>query len=162
MQRAIRITSTVAPVYVVLGALIDELSDHIASLEVSIVSNPDFTEGMGRSLAQGVKAVVRDHPDCKRLLVLLVDQPWISPELLRAYLPGEAGSSTIFATDYGGKFGVPASFPAALFPRLLTLGGDAGARHILRDHPDIVGIVPPMEPFDLDTPEDYNKYYHDE
>jgi CTP:molybdopterin cytidylyltransferase MocA len=55
------------------------------------------------------------------------DMPAVSPDHLR--LLTRSGSLT--GSYYGGRTGVPAFFPSELFPELLRLTGDSGAKSLL-------------------------------
>jgi CTP:molybdopterin cytidylyltransferase MocA len=57
------------------------------------------------------------------------DQPAVTAGHLRKL----TATGEITASAYAGRRGVPAYFPAAAFPALMRLTGDAGARELLRD-----------------------------
>ena len=68
-----------------------------------------------------------------------------------------AGGAAIVAPRYREGRGNPVLFTAAVFPELLRLTGDQGARAIVEADAARVALVPfdlPM-PRDVDTPEDY-------
>ncbi|MEM0944866.1 MAG: nucleotidyltransferase family protein, partial [Pseudomonadota bacterium] len=127
----------------------------LAGLEVSPVENPRAAEGMGTSLAAGIRAL---PGEIDGVLVLLADMPDVTAEhldrLIAAFDPGE-GREIIRATDEAGRPGHPVLFGRRFFEPLAALDGDRGAREILADHPDFVTDVAigPAALTDLDTPE---------
>jgi len=118
-----------------------------------LVVNPDFATGLAGSIAAGVAAVATV---ASGVLLLMADQPLIAPEQLRGMV--EAWSRNphgIVASEYAGIEGPPVIFPADLFPELLALRGDSGARSVLRAHPgSITRFSCPAAASDIDTPAD--------
>ncbi|MEM0943699.1 MAG: molybdopterin-binding/glycosyltransferase family 2 protein, partial [Pseudomonadota bacterium] len=127
----------------------------LAGLEVSPVENPRAAEGMGTSLAAGIRAL---PAEIDGVLVLLADMPDVTAahldRLIAAFDPSE-GREIIRATDEAGRPGHPVLFGRRFFEPLAALDGDRGAREILADHPDFVTDVAigPAALTDLDTPE---------
>jgi molybdenum cofactor cytidylyltransferase len=59
------------------------------------------------------------------------------------------------ACRYGDTVGVPAIFEATLFPRLLRIEGDRGAKSLLTESPaDLVTVDWPEGVLDIDRPRD--------
>ena len=85
------------------------------------IIDPNADEGMGTSIAAGVRA----GQSCSRLVVTLADMPLVEPEhLVRLAL----GSGTVFTCYRNGNFGSPAAFPLTAFSELRSLAGEAGAK----------------------------------
>ena len=105
---------------------------------------------MSASLRAGIAALNAQFPQCRRLLLLVCDQPYLRPEHLTALLqtPG-----SIAAAHYAGRLGVPAVFAQEHFPALASTRGDQGARTLLRTLP-VTAVPMPEAGFDVDTPED--------
>jgi CTP:molybdopterin cytidylyltransferase MocA len=82
------------------------------------------------------------------VVVLACDQPAVTAEHLRELA---RGGDEIVASSYAGRKGVPAYFPARVFPELLELRGDAGARGLLQTA-RVVEL--PGGELDIDTVED--------
>jgi molybdenum cofactor cytidylyltransferase len=145
-----------APVFVVLGANADEIQLQAQLLHCVALRNKEWAEGMASSLRLGIFAVIDAVPDASGAMVLVCDQPGLSVEHLRLLLAAHRDDpESIAASRYAGYPGVPAVFPRALFPALLELRGDRGARAILQQsglpiHP----IEFPQGEFDIDSPED--------
>ena len=106
-------------------------------------------------MVAGIEAL---SPTVEAAVIALGDQPAVP----RAVLMGlrEAHRATgrpIVAPRYREGRGNPVLFDATVFPELLRLTGDAGARGVIDADPDRVALVSfdlPM-PRDLDTPDDY-------
>ncbi len=146
------------PLVVVLGAAAPEVAKALAGLPVETVVNADWAEGMGSSLRVGVAAALERDSRLTELIVVLADQPGVTAEhlgRLRA-MRRETGCAVV-ATANGEVQMPPVLFAVEWFPRLLTLGGDAGARGLLRAAGDDLAVaVVPAGPWpDLDTPEEY-------
>lgn len=106
------------------------------------VVNPDWAEGMGSSFRLGVRSTARGTD----VLVALVDQPGLRPELLRrlaaAHAPGRVSAAGYPGPDGVPRRGHPVLFDAALAGRAAAgAAGDAGAREFLRVHPELVDVV---------------------
>ena len=67
-------------VVVVVGAHGEAVAEALAGLPVRTVDNPEWQEGMGRSLRVGVRAL----PEVEAVLVLLCDQLRVDSAHLRA------------------------------------------------------------------------------
>ena len=149
-----------APVFAVLGFEAETMRPELAGLPVEAVVNPAWQEGMGASLRTGMEAVRKADPLPDAVLILVCDQPRLSADHLRTLLsrhqsaPTTANSS-ITASVYAGRAGVPAVFASGLFSGLAALSGDRGARDLIRAHAAAVQGIPwPEGGLDLDRPED--------
>jgi molybdenum cofactor cytidylyltransferase len=126
-------------------------------LRVTFVVNRRAAEGQGTSIAAGVAAVEKT---AQAVLITLADIPF-GPALA---LPGivqryRRGVSSIVAPSYRGVRGHPVLFAKDVFPELLELDGDRGAREVVERDParrEIVEIDMD-QPADVDTPADLAK-----
>ena len=150
LARTIRIAqeSGVDEVFAVLGANAEALRAHAHI--ATIVENPHWQQGMATSIRAGITAASAYDA----ILLLTCDQPAVTPfHLLQLLVASEEGKR-IAASTYAARTGVPAIFPQKYFPELLTLEGDNGARHLLREHQDeVVKVVLENGELDLDTPQ---------
>ena len=118
----------------------------------STVRNPRWRDGMGRSLACGVRALDRSS---RAVLVCLADQPLLRAEDLAALaLAWRASPGSIVASRYAGRLGVPAIFPRSQFAALKALSGDRGAQALLASSNDVLGVPIPLAATDVDDPRD--------
>lgn len=140
-------------VTVILGAHARDLTHMLLHSPASVVINREWEEGMASSIRRGMAAV---PPGCEAVMMVLGDQVAVTADDLRRLLSAWKGeSSTIAASVYEGRAGVPAIFPSWCFSELSQLRGDQGARAILqRNMTRLVHVPMPNAAFDLDTPED--------
>lgn len=118
----------------------------------STVRNPRWRDGMGRSLAGGVRALDRR---ARAVLVCLADQPLLEAgDLAALVLTWRASPRSIVASRYAGKTGVPAIFPRAHFRALKSLSGDRGAQQLLASSHDVISVPMPLAAVDIDEPSD--------
>lgn len=140
---------------VVLGHEGEIIREALSGLPVHFVRNPTPEAGQGSSIARGISALT---PDTEAALIVMGDQPSLSPEIITRLLQTfrQSGKS-IVAPVYRGVQGNPVLFASALFPELRSLTGDRGARTLLEKDPGRVAQVPfdLTVPADLDTPEEY-------
>ena len=146
-----------SPVVVVLGAEVDGSSHAVEGLGVEIVFNEDWESGMGSSVAVGMLSIMSVEPDA--VLINLCDQPHVTGTKLRILLDTFADiRPPLIAAEYDGITGVPALFSKALFPQLLGLSGDKGARELIRNTPDAMTIALPEAAIDVDRKADLDAF----
>ena len=151
--------SGVEDIVVVSGHQDDLIRAAIPSFKASVVYNPDFEMGMGRSIAAGMMSV-RDR--CNAVMICLGDMPFIKPntycQLIRSFSKAQAHQKIITVPILNGRRGHPVIFGKNHFSALSNLNGADGARQIIQANHDYVIEVLVDDPGihqDLDTPEDY-------
>ena len=117
------------------------------------VCNANYRDGMGTSLARGIRALPGHTAGA---LVLLCDQPWISAaDIERLVNAWRQNPQQPAACRYGATIGVPAIFPRRCFADLATLSDDKGAQALIKNNLSQVSLVEcPAAARDIDTPED--------
>jgi molybdenum cofactor cytidylyltransferase len=125
--------------------------------DAELVHNPRAATGMASSLQAGLRAL---RPDMEAALVLLGDQPMVGSRtvaaLLRAWRQEGSRPAVAVARGDGGKWAPPVVLARELWDELMSLTGDAGARQVLDQRPELVDTVPALDRLDdVDTPEDY-------
>jgi molybdenum cofactor cytidylyltransferase len=140
-------------VIVVTGAEAERLRSVLADYAVRFVHNPDYEEGMGTSLREGVRAAAAGG-----IGICLADMPFIRTGTI-AELGNKLAkhSNSIVVPVSMGRRGHPVFFSERFRPALLELSGDEGARRVLGRYPDDVIEVKTEDRGvlqDLDTPED--------
>ena len=109
---------------------------------------------MASSIRAGIAALPQE---AERALLLVVDQVAVDGILLRRLLTlSDADPERPTGCAYSGTLGIPAVLPRRLFPELLTLSGDRGAKAILLRE-DAAALPFPEGILDLDTPEDLDR-----
>jgi molybdenum cofactor cytidylyltransferase len=148
--RAVRAAAALRPMWigVVVGAQAARVAAELGGVRVRVVRARRWREGLAASLAAGVRAAPRG---ARYLLVTTVDQ-WRVGAADLARLLGAATRGPA-AAAYSGRLGVPAVFPRGLWPALLRLRGDRGAREILERGPT-AAVPMAVAATDLDTPAD--------
>lgn len=153
------LASSVSRVLVVLGAHAELLASELPGLQIEIVDNPGWADGMGTSVAAATRRLLALDPVPDAALFLLADQPLVGARAIDALLlPWRTMAAPIVASSVGGRLGAPALFTSRFFPELAALTGDRGARDVLRAHADVAVALPmPEAGVDVDTPEDYER-----
>lgn len=120
--------------------------------DLPMVHAESFALGMAESLKAGLRAAPADWDAA---LVVLGDMPFVRPETLRALSEALAGGAPAVAPVHEGRRGNPAGFSRGVWPRLMGLQGDSGARALLDQLAAVlVEIDDPGIHRDIDRPED--------
>lgn len=147
------------PVVVVLGANACELQAAIGNSKADLVYNAVWQEGIASSIRCGLSSLLQLTPDLERVIFMVCDQPFVTVELLQQLvaLQKESGKK-IVAAKYADTMGIPAVFDNSLFPELLKLQGDTGAKKIIQQHAaELITIDFPLGHIDIDTKEDFER-----
>ena len=129
VRRAVEtaLASRAARVTVVVGSDAERVRAELADLPVHIVENRNWESGQGSSVACGVSAL----GDCGAAILMVADQPFVTAEHLNRLMDAWASErARIYASAVGGVQGNPTLFDAELFPELMALSGDKGARQL--------------------------------
>jgi molybdenum cofactor cytidylyltransferase len=154
------LASGCVPVIVVLGAHEAEIRPALLGLNVEIVVNDRWAEGMGTSIQAGLVALAiweLEHREIAGTILALSDQPFVNSVFLRglAEKHNESGRP-IVAAQYAGTAGVPAFFARETFSLLMALKPEHGCKAVILDHSgDTLLVDCPEAARDIDTPEDY-------
>jgi CTP:molybdopterin cytidylyltransferase MocA len=158
-------------VIVVLGYAEGEVRSRAGLSEdprLAIVANPGWEEGMASSLRRGVEAAA----EAEAVIVALGDQPDTDPEVVGRLVTAFRGGATLAVPVHGvpaetgiderataetgiESTGHPVLFARALFPELLALRGDKGARDVVKRHWSEAVKVAAVPLHDVDTEGDY-------
>jgi molybdenum cofactor cytidylyltransferase len=134
----------------------DGVAEALRALGCDVTVCPDADQGMGASLAHAVRYSVHDSlPAAASWLIALGDMPHLKQSTIRELAKAVTGGAVIAAPLNGGKRGNPVAFGAACLAQLLALGGDEGARRILKLYPVTEVVVDDPGIFqDIDLPGD--------
>jgi molybdenum cofactor cytidylyltransferase len=145
-----------SPVVVVLGASAEEILDRVDLGGAPVVINPEWEEGIASSLRVGFDWLAREGGG-EWAFVALGDQPRVPGEVPSALLAeAEESGRPAIVPVYRYQRGNPVLVGRRLWPRMMSLQGDAGAASLLQAHPAWVHEVRfdhPM-PADVDLPGD--------
>jgi molybdenum cofactor cytidylyltransferase len=150
------LVSSLGHVLVVLGSARAEVAAALAGLPLQFVENADYAAGQSTSLRAGIAAL---EPDVAAAMILLGDQPFVTAAIINQLIGAwQTSGKSIVAPSFRGQRGNPVLFSRVVFPELLAVTGDRGARDVLRADPARVELVPfdddrPL--IDIDTPDQY-------
>ncbi len=149
------LSSRASPVVVVSGHERARIEAALASLDVRLVHNPDYAQGLSTSVKAGLAAL---PPESEAAIVCLGDMPQVTSALidrLIAAFDPERNALVVLPT-FSGKRGNPVLWSRRFFPELIALEGDVGARHLIGAYPEVVTEVPVENAaamVDIDTPD---------
>ncbi|MGC1180914.1 MAG: nucleotidyltransferase family protein [Methyloceanibacter sp.] len=134
------LASGVRPLIAVTGFDAARVADALNGLELTIVHNPAYAEGLSTSLRAGLRALPRA---CDGALVCLGDMPAIENGDMQILIAAFAarGCAGIYVPVRHGRRGNPVLFGAAFFSEMMGLAGDIGAKQLLLRHRDRVTEV---------------------
>jgi molybdenum cofactor cytidylyltransferase len=130
----------------------------LTDMGCEIVHAPYVEQGMGVSLATGVRAT----PNASGWIVALADMPFIASHSHLAVLSQLRAGASLAATQYAGRRGHPVGFSKQWFSQLAAMRGDLGGKAILEAYPEQVVLCPVDDcgvVWDIDQPTDLDKRY---
>jgi molybdenum cofactor cytidylyltransferase len=138
---------------VALGGAAEEVRAAVDLQGADVVVNRAYGSGCSSSIAAAVSAL---DARCDVLVLLLGDQPGVTPAAVRALLAARGGAPLAVCRYEDGR-GHPFAFGPELLADLAALHGDKGVWKLLdRRAGDVVEApVPGAVPRDVDTWEDY-------
>jgi molybdenum cofactor cytidylyltransferase len=147
--RACNFNQLVVPI----GGAADEVRERVDLTGAEVVVNYAYGSGCSSSIAAALSAV---DPRCEVLVLMLGDQPGVTPATVQTLLDGR-GDAPLAVCRYDDGRGHPLAFDRSAFAQLADLHGDKGVWRLLDERADDVVDVPVAGPvpLDVDTPEDY-------
>lgn len=147
---------------VVVSGHDDALIRNVAApYQVSVVFNEHFSEGMGTSIAAGVRSL---SAPTKAVAICLGDMPYIQvttfDELLQNFVAAPESPRAIVAPRFANRRGHPVIFGHHHFPALSNTVGEQGARQMLENnhiHVIDVDVNDPGIHRDFDTHADFTQ-----
>jgi molybdenum cofactor cytidylyltransferase len=115
---------------------------------IRIVHAAAFAEGLAASLRAGVASL---PPDSGGVFVFLGDMPRVPTAVLGSLAAGALAAAPVFE----GRRGNPVLLGSTLFPEVLRLTGDEGARRVLQGLGESLALVEASDDgvlFDVDEP----------
>lgn len=148
--------SLCAPIVLVLGANAPEIRKRTTTRNLMVVENGLWSEGIASSLRVGISTLWESDVDAA--VIMTCDQPFVDAVVIDqlVYL-FRSSRKPIVASQYADTLGIPALFDRSLFPQLLKLSGDKGARAIIQSHQSDTAIFNfPAGVIDIDTVDEYS------
>ena len=160
------LASQARPIVIVLGHQAEEVRGQIEAYhsrpEFLSVENSEYLQGMSTSLRAGIRTLMgydnagdAPTPSLDGVLIVLGDQPLMSAAIIDTLIVSKrATGKRILIPFYNGERGNPVLFDASLFPEMLEVTGDTGARSVIERHRSEVARIElgaSMASFDVDT-----------
>jgi len=137
-------------VYVVLGANYKECENEIKSLNVNIIKNETYKDGISSSIKQGILKLQK----YEKTLIILCDQPFIEISHFKELIKKSQNSQKIICSFYNNDVAVPAIFPKNFYTKLLMLKKDKGAKNLIKKEPHEKVILDNKKAIDIDVQKD--------
>jgi molybdenum cofactor cytidylyltransferase len=140
-------------IVVAIGGAADDVRATVDLTGTEVVVNDAYGSGCSSSIAAALTAL---DPRCDLLVLLLGDQPGVTPGAVTALIAGRA-DTPLAVCRYDDGRGHPIAFARRTFAELADLHGDKGVWRLLDRAGDDVAEVPIAGPIprDVDTREDY-------
>jgi molybdenum cofactor cytidylyltransferase len=146
------------PVVVVTGAHAEQVEAVLEELPLRITRFDGWHEGMGSSLAAGVRYLHANYPQVSAALLCLADQPLLGTALLRQMLQRHAEApQRLLVTEQNGVSGPPVLFPRDCLAALMTCKGPRGAHALIEQEATRVERFVSPASIDVDTLEDLQR-----
>jgi molybdenum cofactor cytidylyltransferase len=121
---------------------------------IEVVHAADFAEGIGASLRAGIASLPADTDGA---FIFLGDMPRVPTVILHQMAEVLLAGAEAAAPVFRGRRGNPVLLGRALFPELMALTGDAGARDLLQAMGARLALIESPDDgvlFDVDEPSD--------
>ena len=133
-----------------------QLIRQLKSIGTEVVVCVDAEQGMGNSLACGIRASL----EAKGWVIALADMPWIKPGTIKQVTNELNSGAAIIAPTWQGQRGHPVGFSAIFGSELVQLQGDSGAKSLIQaniHHLKLIDCDDPGVLQDIDHPADLIK-----
>ena len=149
------LASRACAVYVVTGFDRARVESLVAGHAVRLVHNPHHDQGISTSIAAGLAAL---PAHIEGALICLGDMPALSAGILDSIIAAfdPFGGAEVCVPTCRGKRGNPVLWSRRFFAEIRSIRGDAGARHLIGEHAEVVREVPIEDTailLDVDSPE---------
>jgi molybdenum cofactor cytidylyltransferase len=153
--------ASLAEIILVLGSSAEAIQGDLSRpvlARLSVVLNHSYEQGIAGSLRVGISSV---DPCSSAALIVLGDQPFIQAQTVDQIVQGYRLSGAKIALPvYQGRRGNPVLLDRALFPEVMALQGDVGAKAIFSRHLEEIVNVEVEDRgilLDVDEPADYQR-----
>ena len=141
---------------VVSGAWHEKMNPWMETENINF--NPQWQEGMGSSIAFGVKKILENDSQAQSITLLTIDQPLMSEKHLLELRKASLHSGRVALTGHGDNFGPPACLPASFFSLAQNLRGEKGLKSVLHAD-DYLILGSSKSGIDFDQPDELQKFY---
>lgn len=142
-----------ADIFVVLGAHSSDIRKGVDLAKVNVVESRSWDEGIGSTISEITTYL---QPNYAGILFMAGDQPMVTADTLKPMIECWQGETDLICcASYDATLGIPAIFPARLFPELIDLRGDNGAKQVLlAQREKLRQFEMPLAAIDIDKPSD--------
>ena len=146
------------PGIVVTGAHAEQVEAVLDDLPLQIIRHTGWQDGMGSSLAAGIRGVDASFPQASAALLCLADQPLLATALIQQMIQRHAEApERLLVTEQDGVSGPPVLFPRDCFGALTALSGARGAHALIEREAARVERFASTNGIDIDTPQDLQR-----
>jgi molybdenum cofactor cytidylyltransferase len=146
------------PVIVVTGANAERVEAVLDDLPLQIIRHAGWQDGMGSSLAAGIRCAEASFPQASAALLCLADQPLLEAALFQTMLlRHDEAPERLLVTEHDGISGPPVLFPRDCFAALTVLSGARGAHVLIQREAARVERFATTNSVDVDTPQDLQR-----
>ena len=149
----------VSLVITILGANAETILQQSGTGIHPYIVNENWREGMASSIQSGLKKALELRPGLEAVAFIVGDQPFLSSAVINElFTLMENTGLPIVACNYENTVGVPAVFSKTVFPALMELKGEEGAKKLIKAAGAQVALLHfPQGAIDVDTKEDYSR-----
>lgn len=148
----------VGDILVVTGHRAADVRQAVEPYHVRCVENPDYRQGMFRSVLAGIRALPKQ---CRAFFIHPADIPLVRPQtVLRLMETFGDVSANIFYPTFSGRRGHPTLIRTELIPSIMQWAGAGGLKACLQRYEADSFELPVVDEailLDLDTPGDYDR-----
>lgn len=151
-----QVRNSTLPCFVVLRPGDQALAEQLDAMNIDWGICPDAHQGMGHSLAFGIKAT--QH--WQGWLIALADMPWVQAETYLKIAETVNGTNIVRPwSEKARQHGHPVAFSKPYAYALMACTGDSGARHLLTSGKEIteLTLADPGIVLDIDQPDDIHR-----
>lgn len=153
MMCAEKLASVLPGSVVVIHCDLSDYTEQLEQLGLRVVVNEHAGQGMGSSIACGVRA----SQDASGWLITLADMPYIKSKTLSHLADRLTQGADIVAPSLNQQRGHPVGFSQRFKEDLIALNEDVGARHIIKQYHQQLEALPTDDDgvlLDIDYPDD--------
>lgn len=118
-------------VFVVTGFEAGAVTQALGRRPVTLVHNADYADGLSTSLRHGIAAL---PASAEGAIVCLGDMPRVGAAHIRRLIDAFDGDCAACVPTFAERRGNPVLWARRLFPEIMTVGGDRGARGLMEIH----------------------------
>jgi len=139
---------------VVVGAYREQIVRVITSLNVKVVVNDAWKDGIGSSFREGVRCIAKET---EAVMIFVVDQPYLDPYIIRKIINlFNISNAKIIASRVKGEQIHPVLYKREIFDKILNLKTGQSGKNIMNFIPPVwMNFTNDSLLIDIDTAVDY-------